>query len=110
METCAEKLPAEATKESKPSPDAKFHIDAEALETLRTTAPWMQNPKYFQHVTLSPSAVIKIMMHCQSGVDKGIQKGGTCGGERTAGRDSLLCARTHDAIPFHSIPFFFFYR
>lgn len=82
MEAHAENLAEEAitakeSSSSKPSPDGRFHIDAEALETLRTEAPWMKNPKYFQQVTLSPSAVIKIMMHCQSGVEKGIQKGGT---------------------------------
>ena len=90
MEVNAEKVLEETTaKETtinkKPSPDGRFHIDDEALEKLRTDAPWTKNPKYFQQVTLSPSAVIKIMMHCQSGVKKGIQKGGTYG----AGREEL---------------------
>lgn len=69
---------AAAVTNSEQQPDARFHVDEAALETVRTEAKWMQNPKYFQQVALSPSAIIKIMMHCQSGVDKGIQKGGTC--------------------------------
>mmetsp|Transcript_2339 Transcript_2339/g.5022 ORF Transcript_2339/g.5022 Transcript_2339/m.5022 type:complete len:504 (+) Transcript_2339:218-1729(+) len=32
--------------------------------------------KYFESISLSPSAVTKMMMHCQSGVEKGIAQGG----------------------------------
>ena len=32
--------------------------------------------KFFETLSLSPSAVTKMMMHCQSGVEKGISKGG----------------------------------
>eukprot|EP00523_Entomoneis_sp_CCMP467_P000332 CAMPEP_0168746642 /NCGR_PEP_ID=MMETSP0724-20121128/15255_1 /TAXON_ID=265536 /ORGANISM="Amphiprora sp., Strain CCMP467" /LENGTH=392 /DNA_ID=CAMNT_0008794425 /DNA_START=41 /DNA_END=1222 /DNA_ORIENTATION=- len=56
--------------------DAKYAVDPAALQTLRDSVPWMKDPKYFTKVALSPSAVMKIMMHCQSGVEKGIAKGG----------------------------------
>ena len=36
----------------------------------------MRSPKYFQKVAVSPTAVARILMHCQSGCDKGIKKGG----------------------------------
>lgn len=36
----------------------------------------MQNPKYFTAVAVSPSAIMKMMMHCSRGVEKGIKKGG----------------------------------
>ena len=36
----------------------------------------MRAPKYFQKVAVSPTAVARILMHCQSGCDKGIKKGG----------------------------------
>eukprot|EP00537_Pseudo-nitzschia_pungens_P010786 CAMPEP_0172384712 /NCGR_PEP_ID=MMETSP1061-20121228/2451_1 /TAXON_ID=37318 /ORGANISM="Pseudo-nitzschia pungens, Strain cf. pungens" /LENGTH=485 /DNA_ID=CAMNT_0013113451 /DNA_START=190 /DNA_END=1647 /DNA_ORIENTATION=+ len=32
--------------------------------------------KYFESVSIGPSAVTKMMMHCQSGVEKGIAQGG----------------------------------
>jgi COP9 signalosome complex subunit 5 len=56
--------------------DAKYGFDADALQNLRTSVPWMQDAKFFKKVALSPSAIMKIMMHCQSGVEKGIRKGG----------------------------------
>jgi len=56
--------------------DAKYAVDPAALQTLRDSVPWMKDPKYFTKVALSPSAVMKIMMHCQSGVEKGVAKGG----------------------------------
>ena len=58
------------------SADAKYAVDPSELEALRKRTPWMKDAKYFHKVALSPSAVMKIMMHCQSGVDKGISKGG----------------------------------
>ena len=36
----------------------------------------MKNPKHFESVAVSPSAIMKMMMHCASGVQKGIAKGG----------------------------------
>lgn len=56
--------------------DARYSFDPEKLQALQTSAPWMKDPKFFNKVALSPSAVMKIMMHCQSGVEKGIKQGG----------------------------------
>ncbi|KAL7570153.1 hypothetical protein ACA910_019991 [Epithemia clementina (nom. ined.)] len=56
--------------------DAKYAVDPASLQALRETVPWMKDAKYFKKVALSPSAVMKVMMHCQSGVEKGIAKGG----------------------------------
>lgn len=58
------------------SADARYFYDAEQLQNLKNEAPWMKNPKHFKSVAVSPSAVMKIMMHCHSGVEKGIAKGG----------------------------------
>ena len=58
------------------SADAKYAVDPTSLQTLRESVPWMKDAKYFKKVALSPSAVMKVMMHCQSGVEKGIAKGG----------------------------------
>jgi COP9 signalosome complex subunit 5 len=56
--------------------NARYSYDEEKLRKLKSDAPWMKNPKYFKAVAVGPTAVMKIMMHCQSGVDKGIAKGG----------------------------------
>lgn len=53
-----------------------YCIDEEEIKTLKSECPWMKDPKHFQTVALSPSAAVKISNHCQSGVDKGIAKGG----------------------------------
>jgi COP9 signalosome complex subunit 5 len=60
-----------------PSPDdARYFYDEAALQEVKKAKPWMKDPKHFKKVAISPSAIIKIMMHCQSGVEKGIAKGG----------------------------------
>lgn len=46
------------------------------LAQLRKSSPWTNDPKWFTKVILSPAALLKIMQHCQSGVAKGIAKGG----------------------------------
>jgi COP9 signalosome complex subunit 5 len=56
--------------------DARYSFDPTQLEALQKEKPWMKDPKYFEKVALSPSAVMKMMMHCASGVEKGIAKGG----------------------------------
>ena len=56
--------------------DARYSFDPDELQKLRTEAPWMKDAKYFQKVAISPSAIMKMMMHCHSGVEKGISKGG----------------------------------
>lgn len=56
--------------------DSLYTVDKEALSKLQSEAPWMKNPKHFSKVTVAPSALLKMLLHCQSGVDKGIAKGG----------------------------------
>ena len=56
--------------------DARYSFQPEALQKLRTEAPWTKDAKYFHKVAVSPSAIMKMMMHCHSGVEKGISKGG----------------------------------
>ena len=82
--------------------DERFYaVDPTKLQKLRDEKPWtkvesgqqqQQDPssssttsssssgrpvaKFFDSVSLSPSAVTKIMMHCQSGVEKGVAQGG----------------------------------
>jgi COP9 signalosome complex subunit 5 len=59
------------------SPDERYYsVDAEKLKALQEEKPWMKSAKYFKSVAVSPSAVTKMMMHCASGVEKGIAKGG----------------------------------
>ena len=56
--------------------DARYTFDPIKLQELQTEKPWMNSAKYFEKVALSPSAVMKMMMHCASGVQKGIATGG----------------------------------
>jgi len=56
--------------------DSRYSYNEEKLAELRSSAPWTRDAKYLESVAVSPSAIIKIMMHCQSGVNKGIKKGG----------------------------------
>lgn len=77
--------------------DERFYtVDAEKLKKLCNEKPWMKGgessssssgqqlgsassrplAKFFETLSVSPSAVTKMMMHCQSGVEKGISKGG----------------------------------
>ena len=56
--------------------DARYTFDEARLAALRSSAPWQNDPKYFQSAAFSPSAVMKMLMHCHSGVEKGLKKGG----------------------------------
>jgi COP9 signalosome complex subunit 5 len=57
--------------------DAHYYAcNAQQLADLRTSVPWTNDAKYFTTVAISPSAIMKIMMHCASGVEKGIASGG----------------------------------
>jgi COP9 signalosome complex subunit 5 len=56
--------------------DAMYAYDDAKVDQVRSQKMWLNDPKYFKRVMLSPSAVIKMMAHGQSGVDKGISKGG----------------------------------
>mmetsp|Transcript_8334 Transcript_8334/g.18003 ORF Transcript_8334/g.18003 Transcript_8334/m.18003 type:complete len:458 (-) Transcript_8334:125-1498(-) len=61
---------------SVPSSDARYTFDETRLQSLRSSAPWSSDPKYFKSASFSPSAVMKMLMHCHSGVEKGLKKGG----------------------------------
>lgn len=76
-ETAAATTPVVSSTTQNLTADARYHFDPDALQALRTEAAWMKDPKFFTKVALAPSAVMKILMHCQSGVEKGIAKGGT---------------------------------
>jgi len=56
--------------------DARYTFDEDQLKELREASPWKDDPRYFKSVAVSPSAVMKMMTHCQSGVEKGVKKGG----------------------------------
>ena len=70
-----------AAEDSKPSPppptsDERYYsLDETQLQAVQDAKPWMTNPKHLQRVAVSPSAVMKMMQHCQSGVTKGITQG-----------------------------------
>lgn len=53
-----------------------YNVDDDLLETVRKEQAWTADPKYFKKVKISPSAIVKMMVHGQSGVDKGIKKSG----------------------------------
>lgn len=72
--TAAEKNQAAAPSVS--SDTRYYSCDKEKLEALQKDKPWMKNPKHFSSVAVSPSAIMKMMMHCARGVEKGIAKGG----------------------------------
>lgn len=67
---------ADASNKMDDLADSRYSFDAEKLKQFKQEKPWMKSPKYFEKVALSPSAVTKMMMHCASGVQKGIAKGG----------------------------------
>lgn len=54
--------------------DKVYSIDVPKLEALRESKPFLQDPKYFKNVKISPSATMKMMTHVQSGVEKGIKR------------------------------------
>ena len=56
--------------------DSIYSFDEKKLECICREKLWMEDPKYFKSVKIGPSAVIKMIMHGQSGVDNGIKKGG----------------------------------
>lgn len=59
------------------SADIRYYsVDPKKLQSLQEDKPWMKSAKYFTKVAVSPSAVTKMMMHCASGVEKGISQGG----------------------------------
>lgn len=53
-----------------------YNFDEASLEDLRKKSPWTSDPKFFTSVSVSPTAIVKMLTHCQSGVEKGIKQGG----------------------------------
>jgi COP9 signalosome complex subunit 5 len=53
-----------------------YNFDEASLEDLRRKSPWTSDPKFFTSVSVSPTAIVKMLTHCQSGVEKGIKQGG----------------------------------
>lgn len=73
----AENDPSAAKLASGVSSDQRYYAcDKDQLQTLQKEKPWMKNPKHFSKVAVSPSAIMKMVMHCARGVEKGIAKGG----------------------------------
>ncbi|RLN59062.1 hypothetical protein BBJ29_003103 [Phytophthora kernoviae] len=70
------------TSEGKPTTaapsmsDAAYAFDEDVLKDVRNNKVWMQDPKYFKKVIVSPSATMKMLNHANSGVEKGIKNGG----------------------------------
>lgn len=58
------------------SKDTAYHVDEEVVQDVRNNKVWMQDPKYFKRVVVSPSAAMKMLQHATSGVEKGIKSGG----------------------------------
>lgn len=56
--------------------DHLYSYPGEILENIRAQKAWMADPKYFKKVQVCPSASIKMLMHGQQGVEKGIRKAG----------------------------------
>jgi COP9 signalosome complex subunit 5 len=56
--------------------DQLYAYDEDKVEAVRQKKAWMGDAKYFKRVKVSPSATIKMMAHCQSGVEKGTKKSG----------------------------------
>eukprot|EP00574_Skeletonema_japonicum_P003582 CAMPEP_0201714266 /NCGR_PEP_ID=MMETSP0593-20130828/823_1 /ASSEMBLY_ACC=CAM_ASM_000672 /TAXON_ID=267983 /ORGANISM="Skeletonema japonicum, Strain CCMP2506" /LENGTH=428 /DNA_ID=CAMNT_0048203531 /DNA_START=15 /DNA_END=1301 /DNA_ORIENTATION=+ len=65
-----------ATGGPQSDPNSRYTFNDEALAALRKSSPWKDDPKYFTSAAISPSAVMKMMTHCHSGVEKGVKKGG----------------------------------
>lgn len=55
--------------------DRFYEYDESALRAIQKTKPWMNDAKHFSSVAVAPSAIFKILSHCQSGVDKGMKQG-----------------------------------
>jgi COP9 signalosome complex subunit 5 len=56
--------------------DIGYGADEEAVLEVRNNKLWMQDPKYFKKVIVSPSATMKMLNHANSGVEKGIKSQG----------------------------------
>ena len=43
--------------------DSRYTFDEVKLEELRKKVPWKDDPKWFKHVTVSPSAIMKMVRY-----------------------------------------------
>lgn len=73
--------PTSATISSSASPvpsrqDSYYQIDDTKLAKVREQKAWKNDPKYFKSTRLSPSAVMKMLSHANSGVEKGMSSQG----------------------------------
>ena len=68
--------PAQSSSAELTNQSYLYAFDAAKIEAVRTQMAWQTDPKWFRRCKVSPSATIKMMMHGQSGVDKGIKKSG----------------------------------
>ncbi|ROT38476.1 COP9 signalosome complex subunit 5 [Sodiomyces alkalinus F11] len=50
-----------------PKRDALYQYDEEANREVVNSKPWLLDPKYFKHVRISATALIKMVMHARSG-------------------------------------------
>ena len=57
--------PVEEAKQAD-NDDSRYSYDEEKLQKLKDDKPWMKDVKHFDKVTLSPSALIKIVSVCCS--------------------------------------------
>eukprot|EP00606_Chrysophyceae_sp_TOSAG23-5_P000993 GSChrysophyteH2.ASY1.ANO1.828.1 assembled CDS len=53
--------------------DTPYAINELKQDAIREAKPFLKDPKHFKNVKVSPSAAMKMMMHVQSGVEKGIK-------------------------------------
>lgn len=74
VETVSAKASKASSSSSSSSSDQNYGVETSKLAQLRTEKPFLKDPKYFKNVQISPSATMKMMMHVQSGVEKGIKK------------------------------------
>lgn len=56
--------------------DTHYGHDDDKVNHLRQEKLWMKDPKYFTKIKISPSAITKMMIHSQFGVEKGTKKNG----------------------------------
>jgi COP9 signalosome complex subunit 5 len=72
----AKKAAAAPAEKAASQEDAAYGVDEDVLKDVRHNKVWMQDPKYYKKVIVSPSAAMKMMNHAHSGVEKGIKAGG----------------------------------
>jgi len=51
----------EKKQKEKKDADSRYFYDPEKLKEIKQQKPWMKEPKYFEKVAVSPSALIKIV-------------------------------------------------